>query len=147
MTHDLSKLNDLIEVLVDGKKFYEEAASEVRPDLRRLFTTMANTKAAIVADLQRQVAATGEKPADGGTVAGSLRKFYAEIRTAMASNENEEYVSQLEEFEDRILAAFRDASTKDDDMEVRAIAQRHMAQVKKDHDDMRALKRAAQANS
>lgn len=147
MTHDLSKLNDLIEVLIDGKKFYEEAAPEVRPDLRQLFTRMANTKGAIVADLQRQVAATGKEPADSGTMSGALRKFYAEVRTAMASNENDEYVSQLEEFEDRILEAFRDASTKDDDMEVRAIAQRHMAQVKKDHDDMRALKRAAQANS
>lgn len=147
MNHDLSKLNDLIEVLIDGKKFYEEAAPEVRPDLRQLFTRMASTKGAIVADLQRQVAASGKEPADSGTVTGAIRKFYAEIRTSMADNENEEYVAQLEEFEDRILEAFRDASTKDDDMEVRSIAQRHMAQVKKDHDDMRALKRAAKANS
>lgn len=147
MNHDLSKLNDLIEVLIDGKNFYEEAASEVRPDLHQLFNRMASTKGAIIADLQRQVAASGKTPADSGTVSGTLRKFYAEIRTAMASNENEEYVSQLEEFEDRILETFRNVSTKNDDMEVRAIAQRHMAQVKKDHDDMRALKRAATANS
>lgn len=147
MIHDLSKLNDLIEVLVDGKKFYEEAAPEVRPDLRQLFTRMASTKGAIIADLQRQVASSGKTPADSGTVSGTLRKFYAEVRTGMASNENDEYVSQLEEFEDRILEAFRNVSSKDGDMEVRAIAQRHMAQVKKDHDDMRALKRAASANS
>ena len=147
MNHDLSKLNDLIEVLIDGKNFYEEAAPEVRPDLHQLFNRMASTKGAIIADLQRQVAASGKTPADSGTVSGALRKFYAEIRTAMASNENEEYVSQLEEFEDRILETFRNVSTKNDDMEVRAIAQRHMAQVKKDHDDMRALKRAATANS
>lgn len=145
MSNDITQLNDLIEVLVDGQKFYEEAAPDVRPDLRQLFTRMASTKAAIVTDLQRHVSASGEKPADGGSVSGSFLKLYAEVRTSIASDTNGEYVIQLESFEDRILEAFRDAAANSDDMEVRAIAQRHLSQVTQDHDDMRALKRSAKA--
>lgn len=145
MTQDITKLNDLIQVLVDGQKFYEEAAPEVRPDLRQLFTRMATTKAGIVTDLQRHVAAAGKQPEKDGSVTGSFLKFYADIRTSISADQNNEYVIQLESFEDRILEAFRDAAANSDDMEVRAIAQRHLAQVSKDHDDMRALKRAAQS--
>ena len=145
MTQDITKLNDLIQVLVDGQKFYEEAAPEVRPDLRQLFTNMASTKGAIVADLQRHVAAAGKDPEEGGSVTGSFLKLYAEVRTSIASDTNGEYVIQLESFEDRILESFRDAAANSDDPEVRAIAQRHLPQVTKDHDDMRALKRSAKA--
>lgn len=145
MNNNITQLNDLIQVLVDGQKFYEDASTEVRPDLRQLFTRMATTKGAIVADLQRHVAAAGKEPEQDGSVAGSFLKVYAEIRTSISSDQNNEYVIQLESFEDRILKAFRDAAANSEDMEVRAIAQRHLPQVSKDHDDMRALKRAAQA--
>ena len=49
MANDTGTLNHLIEVLNDGKKFYEEASTQVqRPDLKTLFSQMASTKAAIV---------------------------------------------------------------------------------------------------
>src|SRR5438270_5872203 len=53
MKTDTSTLKDLVEVLNDGKKFYEEASSKVdRPELKQLFDRMAHTKAAIAGDLQ-----------------------------------------------------------------------------------------------
>lgn len=145
MSDKITRLNDLIHVLVDGRKFYEEASTEVRPDLRQLFSRMASTKAAIVDDLQKHVAAGGGKPEDGGSTMGSFLQLYAEVRASIASDRNGEYVIQLEAFEDRILEAFRDAAANSDDPEVRAIAQRHLAQVTRDHDDMRALKRSTKA--
>ena len=149
MNHDTdtATLNDLIQVLNDGKAFYDEAAPKVRPDLAGVFRRMASTKAAIVADLKGVVASAGEKPADGGTFAGSVRKWYAEMRTTMASNSDAQYVAQLEEFEDRILAEFRNAVEKSDDAKVRAIAQRHLPTVSRDHDDMRELKQIEKAHA
>lgn len=138
--NDTGTLNDLIEVLNDGKAFYEEAASKARADLATTFQGMARTKAAIAADLAAHVATLGEKPATGGTFFGSIRKAYAEMRTAIASDQNAEYVSQLEEFEDRILHTFRGAVENSDDPAVRSIAQRYLPDVKRDHDAMRALK-------
>jgi len=144
---DTATLNDLIEVLNDGKTFYTEAADKVRPDLADLFRRMARTKAAIAGDLAGLVASAGEKPADGGTFVGAMRKFYAEVRSSLSSAQDATYVSQLEEFEDRILDAFRKVVENSDDAATRAIAQRHLPQITRDHDDMRALKQIEAAHS
>ena len=144
---DTATLNDLIQVLNDGKSFYEEAAPKVRPDLSTVFQRMARTKSAIAGDLQAHVASAGDKPAQSGTFAGSIRKLYADVRTSLTSHPDAEYIAQLEEFEDRILAEFRKAIEKSDDANVRAIAQRHLPDVTRDHDDMRALKQIEAAHS
>jgi uncharacterized protein (TIGR02284 family) len=143
MHTDTATLNDMIEVLNDGKKFYEQASGEVkRPDLKLLFGRMARTKAAIASDLRTAVVADGAKPAEGGSFTGSLRQAYAEARTKLSSDKDYEYVSQLEQFEDRILHAFKDAALKSDDQGVRTIADRYMPEVTRDHNEMRTLKQA-----
>lgn len=144
---DTATLNDLIEVLNDGKSFYEEAALKVRPDLATIFVRMARTKGAIASDLKAQVASSGETPAQSGTFAGAIRKLYADVRTSLASDAEAEYVAQLEDFEDRILHSFRKAVENSEDANVRTIAQRHLPDVKRDHDDMRALKQIQAAHS
>jgi uncharacterized protein (TIGR02284 family) len=139
-------LNELIEVLEDGKNFYQEAATKVsRPVLRALFERMATAKAAIESDLRTAVMARGEQPATTGSFAGAMQKAYAEVRAKLSSDKNHAYVAQLEQFEDRILYAFQHAAQESDDAEVRTIAQRYMLQVSRDHDQMRDLKHAKAA--
>jgi len=149
MATDTTTLNHLIEVLNDGKKFYEEAATNVqRPDLKTLFSQMAKTKGAIANDLKTAVSAKDPNKVpqdDEGTFVGSIRKAYSEIRTKLSSDKNYAYIAELEAFEDRILAAFRDAAEKSEDMGVRTIAQRYMPQVLRDHAQMRDMKHAKAA--
>ncbi len=149
MAKDTTTLNHLIEVLNDGKKFYEEASTNVhRPDLKTLFAQMAKTKGAIANDLKTAVAAKDPNITlhdDEGTFVGSIRKAYSEIRTKLSTDKNYAYIAELEAFEDRILAAFRDAAEKSDDMGVRTIAQRYMPQVLSDHAQMRDMKHARAA--
>ncbi|MEP6938740.1 MAG: PA2169 family four-helix-bundle protein [Rudaea sp.] len=141
MNPDTSTLKDLVEVLNDGKTFYEDAAAKVnRPELRDLFRRMAGTKAAIVSDLQSKIVQRGVDAPDGNSVAGTLLKAWGELRVSISSAPNVEYVSQLEDFEDRIVATFKHAADKSEDADVRAIAARHMPQVLRDHSEMRALK-------
>jgi uncharacterized protein (TIGR02284 family) len=149
MSKDTTTLNHLIEVLNDGKKFYEEASTNVqRPDLKTLFGQMAKTKGAIANDLKTVVTAKDPSKTlqdDEGTFVGSIRKAYSEIRTKLSMDKNYAYIAELEAFEDRILAAFRDAAEKSDDMSVRTIAQRYMPQVLRDHAQMRDMKHARAA--
>ncbi len=143
MNTDNATLNDMIRTLNDGRTFYEDAASKVaREDLKRLFERMARTKTAIVNDMKNKVVFTGEEPNDDGTVGGGFRKAYADIRARLANDKEASYVSQLEEFEDRILASFREAIEASKDPEVRSIAQKYMPEVTRDHNEMRALKHA-----
>ena len=140
--HDTASLDEMIEVLNDGKQFYAQAAAEVqRPDLQSLFRRMAATKGDIAAQLQVRAKALGEKPATGGSISGALRKLYAEIRVKLTSDSDHEYVAQLEEFEDRIKHAFESAVASSDDSEVRRIADKYLSSVEKDHDLMQDLKK------
>ena len=146
MKTDTATLNDLIEVLEDGKKFYEEASTKVtRTDLRALFGRMATTKGAIVSDLKTAVVARGDQPSTQGSFAGSIRKMYSEMHARLSSDKNYAYIADLEQFEDRILHAFQDAAQKSDDAGVRTIAQRYMPEIRRDHAQMRDLKHAKAA--
>lgn len=138
---DTATLKELVEVLDDGKKFYQEASTKVdRPDLQQLFNRMARTKGAIAGDLKTKIVATGKSVPNDGSIGGSLRKAYGEICAKLSKTPNAEYVDQLEGFEDRIVHAFRDAAEKSDDADVRAVATKYMPEVLRDHNEMSALK-------
>ena len=134
-------LNDLIEIARDGSEFYTDAASKVdNPELASLFTRMAGHKREIMNGLSADVAAIGGEPADSGTMAGSMRKGYANLRAALG-NKDYAYVAELEELEDRLLEAFRE-TVQDDDTPAaaKAAAQKYMPQVQECHDIMRNRK-------
>jgi len=144
MKNNLTTLRELVEVLNDGKAFYEEAATHVqRPELRQLFGRMARTKNAIAGALNSRIEARGScAPADG-TLTGTLRKAYGEIRARLSGSPDDEYIDQLEVFEDRIMNVFREAAGESDDAEVRALASKYMPDVTRDHSEMSALKHQA----
>jgi hypothetical protein len=52
-------------------------------------------------------------------------------------------VTQLEEFEDRIMCAFKNAASTSDDQAVRTIANRYLPEVLRDHNEMKTLKQVA----
>jgi uncharacterized protein (TIGR02284 family) len=143
MNTDHSALNDMISTLNDGRAFYQDAATKVgREDLKRLFERMAQTKTAIVKDMQNTVVFTGAEPSDEGSFAGGMRQAYAGIRARISGDNEATYVAELEQFEDRILESFRAAIEASEDPAVRAIAQKHMPEVARDHGEMRALKQS-----
>jgi uncharacterized protein (TIGR02284 family) len=147
MNTDTATLKDLVEVLSDGKKFYEEASTKVKqPDLKQLFSRMARTKAAIANDLKTNISMTGKSVPESGSLSGSLRRAYGEIAAHLSKTRNAKYVDQLEDFEDRIVDAFRTAVDKSDDADVRALAEKYMPEILRDHQQMSTLKHAMSPN-
>ena len=145
MDAEAASLNEIIGVLEDGRDFYEDAARHVaHTDTRELFERMAQTKQAIVDELSERVAERGEEPAGHGTMRGSVRRAYAELRVRLSGDPEAEYIAQLEAFEDRIVHAFQDVIFDSDDADVRSIVLKHMPAVARDHTDMAALKHGAQ---
>lgn len=138
---ETADLNDRIEVLTDGKAFCEGAATKVNSGLSTAFRRMARTKGAIAADPSGKVASRG------GTFSGTMRTLHAVARTSIAKDKEAESVSQLGEFEDRILDAFRESVEHADDAGVREIALRCLPEVTRDHNGMRALKKIRQAGA
>lgn len=146
MKPDTSTLKDLVEVLNDGKKFYEEASTKVdKPALRQLFGRMARTKGVIASDLNTKIVAAGKDAATGGTLSGPLHKAFGEVLAKLSDKPDKAYINQLENFEDRIVHAFKDAAANSDDPAVRAVASKYMPDVQRDHDEMSALKHQLKA--
>jgi uncharacterized protein (TIGR02284 family) len=136
-------LNDLIEIARDGKEFYTEAAGKVKDtELSSLFTRIAGVKDEIVRSLSATVLAAGGKPAEHGTVVGSMQQFYGKVRATLGDTQYG-YVAELEESEDRLLKAFKDTLTDaDTPPAARQEVQRLLPQVQECHAVMRDRKHA-----
>ncbi|RXR07426.1 PA2169 family four-helix-bundle protein [Pseudoxanthomonas composti] len=136
-------VNDLIQIARDGSDFYTEAAGKVEDaELSALFRRIATTKDEIVAKLSAVVVASGEKPAEHGTVVGSMQEFYGKVRAALGDTQYG-YVAELEESEDRLLKAFKEASAES---ELSAAAKEQvlalLPKVQETHSIMRERKHA-----
>lgn len=135
-------LDELVQVSRDSKTFYEDAAKETKDaHLRDVFNRMASAKAELIDALSTKLVRMGETAPTDGTVAGSLRKAYADVRAALSKNDDKIYVGQLEATEDRVLEHFEDALAKTESPEVRNILSAQMPKVRACHDEMRNLKR------
>lgn len=146
MSQNTHLLHDLVQVTRDSKVFYEDASKHTTDArLRDVFNRMASAKSGLIGALSTKLVSMGEAPPDGGTVAGTLRKAYADVRASLGSNENKVYVGQLEETEDRVLEHFEDALAKTDSADVRAVLTEHLPKVRACHEEMRNLKHAMDA--
>lgn len=136
-------LNDLIAISRDGQAFYEEAAGKVDDaELASLFRRMAGTKAQIVASLSSVVQAAGGTPDKDGTLVGSMRQLYGNVRATLG-DKRYAYVAELEESEDRLLEAFDETvAAADTPAAARDAALRLLPEVRACHDLMRSRKQA-----
>lgn len=142
-TNNASLLQDLVQVSRDSQNFYQDAAKETNDHhLRDVFTRMAAAKGELIHALSGNLVSMGEQPKEGGTIAGSLRKAYADVRATFSKDDDKIYVGQLEETEDRVLEHFEDALAKTDSAQVRSVLTTHLPRVRACHDEMRNLKHA-----
>lgn len=141
MTDNTHLLQDLVQVTRDSQSFYHDAAKETNdPRLRDVFNRMATAKSGLINALSGTLVSLGETPASSGTVAGNLRKAYADARAVFSKDDDKIYVGQLEETEDRILEHFEDALAKTDSANVKTVLTEHLPKVRACHDEMRSLK-------
>lgn len=142
----IDTLNDLIAITRDSADFYSEAAGKVdNPQLKTLFTGMAESKNGLVGAMSRDIKVEGAAPAKDGTFRGTLNKVYGNIRAEFGDNKNYAYVSQLEETEDRLLGAFNNVlHDKDVPAPVKEAVTSYLPKVKQQHDLMRDRKWAMQ---
>jgi uncharacterized protein (TIGR02284 family) len=137
----IASLDELVQILVDGIAFYEQAAEKVRDQrLVDFFLRMGYLKKAIAADLEAQLAFAGGDAVEGGSLRGRLRQTYTDVLAALSDDTATRYIEQLELHEDHLLAAFRAASSDDAPERVRELARLCFPEVNKMHLEMQRLK-------
>jgi uncharacterized protein (TIGR02284 family) len=132
-----SPLAELVDVLLDGIAFYEQAAERVGdPRLVEFFLRMGYLKKAIAGDLVAELVHQGEPAPD----AGSLRHAYAGILAELGDAGPRRYLERLEEHEERLLAACHDALQAGAPEHVQELARVYLPMVDRMHREMRRLK-------
>ena len=144
-----SSLSELVELLNDGIVFYKDAAARVSdPALAELMQKMGHLKQAIAADLNAEIALEGEKPREHGSLFGTMRRTYSDLLTRFGERDSDrDLVAQLENHEDLLLAAFREATLGDASPRVRDLALNYFPEIEAMHARMRDLKQGGAAAS
>lgn len=138
---DIDTVKELVQIARDGAEFYDDARKEVEdPELKNVFRNMTDHKLGVIGALSGQLAMMAEGVPESGTLVGTLRKVYADVRANLSSNEDKVYVVQLEEVEDRLLHHFEDAVKTVENSSIRSSLLEQMPQVRACHDQMRSLK-------
>jgi uncharacterized protein (TIGR02284 family) len=138
MTAPAATLNELIAITRDGLDFYSEALGQVKnPHLKIVFRGIIDAKHQLIGALSERVRERGEQPSPEGTLAGTFRKLYADLLARISREKQAVYIAQLEQSEDRLLAAFEQAAA---DATVRDAIVQNLPKVRLCHAEMRNLK-------
>ena len=130
-------LAELVDVLLDGIAFYEQAAERVRdPRLVEFFLRMGYLKKAIAADLVAELVRQGEPAPD----TGSLRHAYAGFLAELDDAGPRRYLDRLEEHEERLLTACREALHAGAPEHVQDLVRVYQPVVERMHREMRRLR-------
>ncbi|MEP6897782.1 MAG: DUF2383 domain-containing protein [Rhodanobacter sp.] len=101
--------NDLIRRSIDLRKLYRHAAAACEPGLRMVLGENAQTLDLLIADMQAQVVAAGEKPCRRGSHLGVVKQQAAELLVRIAARRDNAWVHALAHHESSLLHAFEDA--------------------------------------
>jgi uncharacterized protein (TIGR02284 family) len=104
MTQQSKLVSDIIKVLQGGIEFYEDALTKVHsPKVKVIFTRMIDEKNLAISQLQPLVIAEEGEPETGTSWAVDIRQMYTNTLNIFTSDDDETYVEQLEEVEDKVL--------------------------------------------
>lgn len=140
--HVIHVLNDLIEICKDGEKGFQTASEAVKnQNLQTLFQTISLYRAQLVPQLQEEIERLGGDPERGGSVLGALHRGWVNIKSAVATGNDEAILSECERGEDSAVVAYVEALREDLPPPTRRIVESQFIQIKKAHGHIRFLKK------
>ncbi len=143
--HAVKVLNSLIETTLDSANGYKEAAENVETaQYRTMFSERADKRMELTRRLQQEVRSFGGEPEDDQSLLGKAHNKFVDIKTALTGGPNDKSViDEVERGEDVIKAKY-EAATKDSELptEIRTVITEAYQSVKRDHDEISAIKHA-----
>lgn len=141
-TDSIRILNGLIAVCKDGEKGFLAAGERMQDrGLQELFLMYAQQRARFVDELQVAVRRLGGEPGRRGSITGVLHRGWMSVKSAVNAQSDEALIAEAERGEDVARAAYQKAVEAGLPLDVQAVVERQMIQVKEAHDRMRTLER------
>ncbi|NMX94387.1 MULTISPECIES: PA2169 family four-helix-bundle protein [unclassified Pseudomonas] len=147
----ISVLNDLIETSKDGQEGFKTCAEDIKhPELKALFTKRSADCASAATELQTAVRALGGDPEDSGSVAGALHRGWVDVKSLVTGKDEEAVLNEAERGEDHALKAYKEAIEKINKhnlVGIRDLVERQYHGAQRNHDQVKALRNQARAQS
>ncbi len=144
----ISVLNDLIETSKDGEKGFRECAEDLKsPQLKTTMVQRAQDCASAAAELQQLVRSLGGDPETSTSMSGDMHRRWVDLKSMITGKDDEAILNECERGEDVALKSYRKALEKDLPADVRAVVEKQLQGVQRNHDQVKALRDAARAAS
>lgn len=147
-------LNDLIEYSKDGEKGFKTSAEDVKnPQLKAFFVQRASECATAAAELQSEVRRLGGDPETSTSISGDLHRGWVNLKSMVTGKDEEAVLNEVERGEDHALKAYKEAREKlvklgrsVNDLSY-ALVEKQLQGVQRNHDQVKALRNTARAQS
>ncbi|MBS9760394.1 MULTISPECIES: ferritin-like domain-containing protein [Pseudomonas] len=147
-------LNDLIEYSKDGEKGFKTSAEDVKnPQLKAFFVQRASECASAAAELQSEVRRLGGDPETSTSISGDLHRGWVNLKSMVTGKDEEAVLNEVERGEDHALKAYKEAREKlvklgrSVNDQSYALVEKQLQGVQRNHDQVKALRNAARAQS
>jgi uncharacterized protein (TIGR02284 family) len=145
----VSILNDLIETCKDGEYGFDTCAQHAAsPQVQQMFSQRASNCREAAQELRSLVLQYHGAPDDGGSATGALHRGWVAVIGTVAGASDKRMLEEAERGEDAALARYRKALKEDGlPATVRAVIERQMAGVQRNHDQVKILRDSVRAAS
>ena len=104
-----NKLNDLLEKTYDAEKGYKLAKEKVKnPSIKKFLQDRENERNTYGLELKSEIMQYGEMPNKDGSFAGNLHRAWMNVKSAVASNEEEKILEEVERGEKASLEEYNE---------------------------------------
>jgi len=141
-------LNDLIENCKDGEYGFRTCAEHAKStDLKSVFTQRAGDCQQAAQELQTLVTRFGGTPDNSGSVSGAAHRGWVAVRGAVALDDDQAMLNECERGEDIALNRYRKALEEDLPSDVEQVVRRQHEGVRRNHDQIKALRDSRKATA
>ena len=141
----IERLNDLIQINIDGAEGYTLAAEKVEDGpLKDRFQQYASERKTFASQLTSEVVSLGGEPATGGNVAAGAHRGWMRLREAVTDSQKA-IITECERGEEHAVKAYKEATADALPPRVRSLVAHQKERVQRAHDHMRGLEAVVKA--
>ena len=143
----IDTLNDVLESCRDGEFGFRECADHAKSqDLKVLLNRHSAECRDAGFELLNVIKSVGGTPDEGGTASGALHRGWVAVRAALTTYDDKAVLDECERGEDAALVRYRKALKEELPVEARVVLERQLQGAQRNHDEVKALRDAAQAS-